>query len=48
MLGLFREAIDSASNASEFTAVVEPALSSGETTMDDAIAALTLCEATHL
>lgn len=43
---LFQETLDTTKDISEFAAIIELAISSGQTTMDDAIAALTLCEAT--
>ena len=47
MHGLFQETLDTTTDVAEFSAIIELAISSGQTTMDDAIAALTLCEATR-
>ncbi len=47
MHDLFQETLNTTSNMAEFAAVIELAISTGETTLDDAIAALTLCQATR-
>ena len=47
MHDLFQETLGTTKDVAGFAAIIELAISSGETKMDDAIAALTLCEATR-